>query len=59
MEKHLPPHRGMSKKELAIYYGVSRKTLQRWLKKHQNEIGTYEGRKYTPNQLSTIFRLLG
>lgn len=46
-------------KELAAIYEVGRKTMVRWLKAHESEIGTKEGRLYTTLQVQTIFEVLG
>lgn len=45
---------GMSKKELAAYFRVSLKTLSRWTEPIKEEIGEYQGRKYTPKQVKII-----
>lgn len=37
--------------ELSVLYGVSWRTLQRWLKKHQQEIGEKDGHYYTIRQV--------
>lgn len=55
-ESHIRPY---SKKELTILYGVSSKTMTRWLKPHQAAIGQREGRYYNVRQVQLIFDLLG
>jgi hypothetical protein len=45
--------------ELALQYGVSWKTLRRWLKRYEAEIGPKMGHFYSANQVATIFKLLG
>lgn len=52
-------HPAMSKKELAGYYKISRHILNQWIKKHSDKIGAYEGRKYTPSQVSVIISIFG
>jgi len=49
----------LNKSELANYYGVSRKTLMRWLTPHEKKIGKYTGKCYTIRQLKIIFKILG
>lgn len=46
-------------KELTELYGVSRKTLQTWLKPFLAEIGEKRGRYFTVKQVETIFARLG
>jgi hypothetical protein len=46
-------------KELAGIYEVGRKTMVRWLKAHQANIGPKEGRLFTTLQVQTIFEVLG
>lgn len=45
--------------ELALLYGVSWKTLQRWLKRYEKEIGPKIGHFYSANQVNVIFRFIG
>lgn len=47
-------------KELAAEYRVSRATMHRWLKAHEQEVGKrHPGRQvYTSGQVAVIYRLL-
>lgn len=47
-----------SKKELKALYNVGEKTLRKWLAKVVN-LGSYDGRKYTPAQVQKIVDHLG
>ena len=52
--------RPMTKTELAILYGVSTKTLNKWIKPFKTEIGTSAGTYIlTINQVRTIFDKIG
>ena len=46
-------------KELTQLYGVSKKTLLRWLRPFKEEIGEKTGRYYTTKQVDTIFQRVG
>jgi len=46
-------------KELAGFYGVSRKTFLKWLKPFQKSIGHRNGHFYSTLQVEIIFRKLG
>jgi hypothetical protein len=46
-------------KELAVLYGVCKKTIKRWLKPIETEIGQHDGRYYTIPQVKVIFARLG
>jgi len=48
-----------SHQELADLYGVSWRTLQRWLELHQKAIGEKKGRYYTSEQVEIIFTRIG
>ncbi len=48
-----------TKKILAHAYNVTDKTLNKWLAPHQEAIGEYRSRCYTPKQIETIVSLLG
>lgn len=48
-----------SKQELANAYGVSPRTLNRWLLPFRERIGRRMGHTYTPKQVSIIYELLG
>ena len=45
--------------ELARIYGVTKKTINRWLKPHRSRIGEREGLFYTALQVRLIFERLG
>lgn len=45
--------------ELAAMYGMDKRTLARWLKPFEKEIGPRLGYSYTPKQLQIIFKRLG
>jgi transposase len=47
-----------SKKQLREWYGVSCKTFKTWLKAIP-DLGLYEGKAYTPNQVAKIVTHLG
>jgi transposase len=49
----------MTSKQLAGLYGISRKTLYRWLEPFANEIGEKLGRYYNNTQVKTIVQKLG
>lgn len=46
-------------KQLADFYGVCWLTFQRWIKKHEVEIGKKTGHFYSVNQVLVIFKVLG
>jgi hypothetical protein len=48
-----------SQKELAAFYGVCPKTLEKWLTPFQKNIGLRLGRYYTVRQVSIILDKLG
>ena len=45
--------------ELARMYGISNKSMNRWLKPHAHHIGKREGRYYTALQVAIIFEKFG
>ena len=45
--------------ELSKLYEMSVKTMNRWLKPHNDIIGKREGRYYTVKQVKQIFDLIG
>ncbi len=49
----------LSTTEIAQLYGITNKTLRRWLKKHMAFIGVRDGRYYTSLQVKVIFERLG
>ena len=51
--------KAQSKKELCAAYQVGLRTLNRWLNRHKEEIGVYEGRAFTPKQVKIIYELIG
>ena len=46
-------------KELAAIYGMNRKTMSRWLKRHKDAIGEREGYYYSIIQVNVILDKLG
>jgi hypothetical protein len=48
-----------SHKELSVVYGVSDKTLHKWMKPFIEDIGKKQGRYYTIAQVEIIFARLG
>lgn len=48
-----------SPQELASIYGVSTKTVKRWLSPFYHDIGERRGRYYTIAQVQVIFEKLG
>lgn len=48
-----------SVKEVAGLYGISSKTLKKWLTPFEKEIGERIGYFYTPKQVRIIFEKLG
>ena len=48
-----------SPSELAQIYGVTKKTINRWLRPHRSRIGDREGLFYTALQVRIIFERLG
>jgi len=48
-----------SPQDLAGIYGVGIKTLKRWLRPFQRDIGERQGRYYTIAQVQVIFEKLG
>jgi hypothetical protein len=53
------PIKAYSLKELAGMYHVSKKTLRKWLKPFENEIGVRNGYYYNNAQVKTIFEKVG
>lgn len=54
-----PVLRAMSTAELADAYGVSRRTVRRWLAPFAGLIGKRVGHTYTPAQVGVIMGLIG
>lgn len=54
-----PEIKPQTKQELAHAYGVSPRTLNRWLTPFQDRIGPRMGHTYTPKQIRIIYELLG
>ena len=48
-----------SVKEVAVLYGVSSKTLKKWLRPFEKQIGKRIGYFYNPKQVAIIFDSLG
>lgn len=46
-------------KQLADFYGVCWLTFQRWVKRHEDEIGKKTGHFYSINQVLIIFKVFG
>jgi hypothetical protein len=46
-------------KQLADFYGVCWLTFQRWIKRHEVEIGKKHGHFYNVKQVLAIFQLFG
>ena len=46
-------------KELTELYGVSKKTLQTWLRPFKEQVGEKRGRYFTVIQIDVIFKNLG
>lgn len=46
-------------KELAQLYNVCWLTFQRWIKKHEENIGKKQGHFYSINQVLMIFKIFG
>lgn len=46
-------------KQLADFYGVCWLTFQRWVKRHEKEIGQKTGHFYSINQVLVIFKIFG
>lgn len=51
--------RPQTKQDLANAYGVSSRTLNKWLSPFGQHIGKRMGHTYTPKQVRTIYELLG
>ena len=50
---------GARKKDLALLYGVTYKTMRSWLSVIEADIGIYTGKRYTPAQVQLIVERLG
>ncbi len=46
-------------KQLAAFYGVCCKTMNKWMAPFSKEIGTKQGQLYTKKQVELIFNCLG
>lgn len=53
------PLKPYSLAELSVFYNVCDRTMKKWLRPFQAEIGEKQGRYYTINQVKTIFGKLG
>jgi hypothetical protein len=58
MEKNITI-RPYTHRELALLYGVSWKTFQRWLKPYEKQIGPKRGHFYSAGQVRIIFECIG
>jgi len=47
-----------SKKQMAVAYGVDRRTFMKWIKPFMHLIGEYSG-TFTPKQVKTIYDHIG
>lgn len=43
--------------EIAMFYGISKPTMRKWLKPFEKEIGKRQGYKYTTLQVETILNI--
>jgi len=48
-----------TKSQLAAEYGISVKTLNKWIKPFQDEINSSSSRIFTPNQVIIIYEKIG
>lgn len=53
---HIKPY---TTKEIAAMYGISTKTIIRWMEPIKNEVGEKRGRYFTVNQVERIFTEIG
>ena len=53
------PIRPYTLKQLSCFYGVSTKTIRKWMKPFENEIGIKYGRYYMIPQVKIMFHHLG
>lgn len=44
--------------QLAVRWGVSVRTVKRWIKPFEHELGRVEGKIFTPRQVKIIFEHL-
>ncbi|UZO79761.1 DUF4248 domain-containing protein [Aquimarina sp. ERC-38] len=51
--------KAVNKTTVALAYNVSGRTLNKWLKPFEKEIGLYSGGCYNPKQVATIVEHLG
>lgn len=54
-----PEIKPQTTKELAHTYGVSSRTMAKWIAPFQERIGPRMGHIYTPKQVSIIYEVLG
>ena len=59
IEQNSPRVQAYNLTKLAHIYGVSSRTMRRWLEPHAPFIGLRIGRFYTPLQIEIIFSKLG
>lgn len=53
------PLKPYTMKELALMYGVCKRTLKKWLQPYEQEIGDHNGRFLTIVQVKIVFTKLG
>lgn len=53
------PLKPYTMKELALLYGVCKRTFKKWLQPYEREIGNHNGRFLTIVQVKIIFSKLG
>jgi transposase len=59
MESSCIQLRAYSKKEVAVLYKISNKSLTKWLKLLEKELGPRVGHFYSPKQMEIIFKEYG
>ena len=53
------PIKAYSPKQLCAFYNCDRKTLRKWLRNLEKEIGPRIGNYFTPRQVRVLVELLG
>ncbi len=59
VKAYRPLVKSYSAKELCLLYGITYKTLYKWLAPFNKNIGNRKGRFYSPQQVEIIFKKLG
>ena len=59
MSKNVKPDRAMTLKELAAAYGISTKTMRKWIWTHRDKIGSALGRYFLYFQVQIIVSIFG